>query len=383
MATSGLTAELLAGERAVHLAADIGWRAGEAFARYLLADCLAWRGQYSRALRIARVSLAIAQELEHLEWQCGAQRVLGMIALDVCDMPTAVAKLSAAHEIAQRLGSATWIHWTGAPAAIALARASRPGDAEGILDAMSRSIPLAASVQGTHAHRTLGERYVAIARAEVALATDAPASALDSLSDASTHGTPRAALVRAQALAALERWNEALAALARARDDAQEQEARAILWRIDAAEGSLHLAQRHWLEARRCFDAARVRASEIVAELGEPALVRAFRAGVDALAPAPPPRTSAQVAKAAFGGLTRRERDAASLLAQGKANRAIARSLGIGERTVEGYIASALAKLGFTSRTQLAVWAAEQGLNRDDVDSEQRGRKPGVAPKRK
>jgi len=34
---------------------------------------------------------------------------------------------------------------------------------------------------------------------------------------------------------------------------------------------------------------------------------------------------------------------------------------------VEGYVASALAKLSFASRTQLAVWAADQGLTPTDV----------------
>jgi DNA-binding NarL/FixJ family response regulator len=29
---------------------------------------------------------------------------------------------------------------------------------------------------------------------------------------------------------------------------------------------------------------------------------------------------------------------------------------------VEGYVAATLSKLGFTSRAQIAVWAAEQGL---------------------
>ena len=29
---------------------------------------------------------------------------------------------------------------------------------------------------------------------------------------------------------------------------------------------------------------------------------------------------------------------------------------------MEGYVAAALAKLGFASRAQLAVWAADQGL---------------------
>ena len=96
--------------------------------------------------------------------------------------------------------------------------------------------------------------------------------------------------------------------------------------------------------------------------LDEPALVTAFRSHVDTLAPPPAQRTSRQSAKAAYGGLTRRERDTAALVAQGKSNRAIARSLGIGERTVEGYVAAALAKLGFTSRSQIAVWATEQGL---------------------
>ncbi len=251
------------------------------------------------------------------------------------------------------------------------ARVSRAVEANALLDAMSQSVPVVASGDGAHVDRTLGERYVSLARAEVAMALGAPADALDALREANVDGTPRVALVRAQALAALERWDESLATLGRARDDAKAQGARPLLWRIDAAEGAVHLARRGRLEARRFFNLARAAASELVAEFGEPALVRDFRAGIDRLAPPPPPRTAGQKAKATFGGLTRRERDTASLVAQGKANRAIARSLGIGERTVEGYVASALAKLSFTSRTQLAVWAAEQGLARGDANTEQ------------
>ncbi|MBX6331783.1 MAG: AAA family ATPase, partial [Gemmatimonadaceae bacterium] len=118
------TAELLATERPVRLVTEIGWRAGEAFTRYLVADCLAWRGEYARALRLARESLSIAQEIEHLEWQCGARRVLGAIALDLCALDDAVAQLDGAHAIARRLGSATWTRWTGAPLAIV---GGRPG----------------------------------------------------------------------------------------------------------------------------------------------------------------------------------------------------------------------------------------------------------------
>jgi non-specific serine/threonine protein kinase len=124
----------------------------------------------------------------------------------------------------------------------------------------------------------------------------------------------------------------------------------------------MHLAQRRRLEARRAFDAARAMAFELATELATDAsLAAAFRAGVDTMAPAPPEPTPNRAAKAAHGGLTQRERETAILIAQGKSNRAIARALGIGERTVEGYVAAILDKLGFSSRAQIAAWVAEQG----------------------
>ncbi|MFP5354669.1 MAG: tetratricopeptide repeat protein, partial [Gemmatimonadota bacterium] len=132
--------DLLTNERAVRLATEIGWRAGEAFSRFLLADALAWRGEYQRALRLARESLAIAQEIEHLEWQGGARRVLGVIALELFALPEALAQLEAAHEIARRLASATWIRWTGAPLAIAYARAGDCERATAVLDGVERTV---------------------------------------------------------------------------------------------------------------------------------------------------------------------------------------------------------------------------------------------------
>jgi non-specific serine/threonine protein kinase len=91
-----------------------------------------------------------------------------------------------------------------------------------------------------------------------------------------------------------------------------------------------------------------------------------------ALIPSGPQPSSERAAREALGGLTRRERDVAELVAQGKANRAIARELGIGERTVEGYVTSALAKLDLTSRTQLAAWVIETGVSRATVPRSKR-----------
>lgn len=126
-------------------------------------------------------------------------------------------------------------------------------------------------------------------------------------------GTPYAALLRASALSALERWDAAARWLEAARSGASAQRARPMLWRIGATEGAMYLAQRRRLDARRAFDAARVVAAELVLTLDEPVLVAAFRSHVDTVAPPATARTSRQAAKAAFGGLTRRERDTAAL----------------------------------------------------------------------
>jgi non-specific serine/threonine protein kinase len=58
--------------------------------------------------------------------------------------------------------------------------------------------------------------------------------------------------------------------------------------------------------------------------------------------------------------LTKRERDIARLVAEGLANREIAARLVIAKRTVETHVEHILAKLDFTSRTQIAAWAAER-----------------------
>src|SRR5262249_39728747 len=63
--------------------------------------------------------------------------------------------------------------------------------------------------------------------------------------------------------------------------------------------------------------------------------------------------------------LTAREREVAALVARGQSNRQIADELVISERTVESHVASALGKLGFRSRAQIAAWAVTNGLAED------------------
>ncbi len=62
------------------------------------------------------------------------------------------------------------------------------------------------------------------------------------------------------------------------------------------------------------------------------------------------------------GPLTVREREVATLVAQGMTNREIAAALVIAERTAETHVQNILNKLGFDSRTQVAAWAVKRGL---------------------
>ena len=54
------------------------------------------------------------------------------------------------------------------------------------------------------------------------------------------------------------------------------------------------------------------------------------------------------------------------MIGEGLSNRAIADRLVVSERTVETYVSSILAKLGFTARTQIAAWAATRGFFKGD-----------------
>ena len=64
---------------------------------------------------------------------------------------------------------------------------------------------------------------------------------------------------------------------------------------------------------------------------------------------------------AVLDGLTRRERDAARLIANGRTNREIADALVITEGTVEVHVKHILSKLRFKSRSQVASWVTEKG----------------------
>ncbi|WP_424535887.1 ATP-binding protein [Sphaerisporangium viridialbum] len=81
--------------------------------------------------------------------------------------------------------------------------------------------------------------------------------------------------------------------------------------------------------------------------------------------PGPPPEPPTPASHLAPGNaLTAREQEIALLIAQGLSNRAIAAELVISSATVARHVANMLAKLGFSSRTQVAAWMVEWGAHR-------------------
>src|SRR5437868_12501478 len=66
--------------------------------------------------------------------------------------------------------------------------------------------------------------------------------------------------------------------------------------------------------------------------------------------------------KTGVGDLTPREAEVAGLVARGATNREIAAKLFVSERTAEYHVEQIRNKLGFHSRTQIAAWLANGGV---------------------
>jgi len=68
--------------------------------------------------------------------------------------------------------------------------------------------------------------------------------------------------------------------------------------------------------------------------------------------------------------LTERETEVLRLIAAGMSNKEIAQALVIGEKTVKTHVSNVLSKLGVTSRTQAALYAARIGLTNGPLGAE-------------
>ncbi|HEV8193178.1 MAG TPA: tetratricopeptide repeat protein, partial [Ktedonobacterales bacterium] len=356
------------GERALKIAGEIGQRSDEAYTLIHMAMCLGPRGEYAQALEVAQRGLVIAEEIEHHQWMTAGHRALGALYLDLLELPEAQRHLEQALRLAEAIDSRFWTRIvSGFLALVSLAQHD-----------MTRAESLLNATLGPDGPtQTVGQRLVWYARAELALARNDPSLALritnqllaSAANISEERVIPRLWKLRGEALMALHREAEAEKMLRAAQDAARAQALRPSHWRIAIDLGRLYQAQLRVEDAALAFTTAQEMIEELAVSIPDSSLRDHFLHKASGLIPRQEPLSARRAAKKAFGGLTEREREVAALLAQGKSNREIAAILVVNYRTIEKHIENVLSKLGFASRAQIAVWAAEKGLGKMEQSS--------------
>jgi DNA-binding NarL/FixJ family response regulator len=117
-------------------------------------------------------------------------------------------------------------------------------------------------------------------------------------------------------------------------------------------------------DERRIIDALQAGACGYLLKDAEPdELLRGIRAAVEGGAPLDPKAARVlldnQRLSHADTNLSARELEVLGLVAQGMANKHIARRLGISDRTVKAHLTRVFRTIGVTDRTQAALWARE------------------------
>jgi predicted ATPase/DNA-binding CsgD family transcriptional regulator len=348
------------GSEAIQIARQIGWRAGEANANAYLALAMGVRGAYARSLQCARDALDIALDIDAI-WEGVAHIAFGKTHHDCLSLDSARMHFEQAATYARRVGAAEFLNTAASFLVSTLIAGGELTEARKLLAELP-NIPPAQT-------QTTSQRLIACARAELLLAERRWADALGvigGLMEVAPHTAdgkvvPRLWLLRAEALTRLNRLGEAEVVLHVAARAAADHDLKPMLWRIQVALGKQLRSRRKHDEAQTQFDQARAVIAALASDLPDELLRESLRCGFEAMLPDSP--TPLQTAKRAFDGLTAREREVAALVSQGKTNKAIAEQLIVSERTVEKHVENAMGKLGFTSRSQLAVWATERRLS--------------------
>ncbi len=354
-------------EEALQIARGFNWYQGEARALVPGAMSLSQAGDYGRALEWLGRAQAITEAIQHRESFARLQLTSGQVLMGLLAWTEARQRLESGLALAQELGS-------GFLTLSAIARLATTSILQNDLVRAKELLDAQLPAEYPAARLTIQLRRLWSGRAELELALGNPAHALEiverllastaNLAQYGPHAVPYLSRLRAQALAGLGHMEDAEAELQGTLLVASRQGQRSMLWRLHIDLGDVYHAMGRREEAEREFTSARAIIQDLSNNVPEGSLRDNFLKQASAAVPGAPALTPRQVAKKEFGGLTTREREIATLIAQGKSNREIADELVISEKTAERHIANILSKLGFNSRTQVAVWAVEHGLGK-------------------
>jgi DNA-binding CsgD family transcriptional regulator len=343
------------GERGLAIARKLGWRSAEAYALWQLAFCLGPQGDYDNALAYGQDSLRIAREIGHTQWEVGALCALAAVYIDLLAPEQAQEYLARADGLCREMGSNAWAGQVGALKIEALLSTLLERLTARLHDPSSDVEPGGFGIRVLLAAR--GE--LAVANGDTALATSILGQLMDGLPPAS----PKSMALRLERLAGLLLASSGdltggVETLRRAEEGARFQGNVGYQWRLNADLARLLLDMGDRDAARAAARQATEVATKIANRLPDRSLADAFLSRALTHLPAV---LRGRTRGARDGLLTARETETALLIAAGLTNREIAEKLILSVRTVESHVANAMAKLGFTTRSQLAAWAAEHG----------------------
>ncbi len=354
-------------DEAFQIAHGFNWSQGEVLASMQGAICLAKAGEYGQALGLLARAKSILHEGEDLELFARLQLMFGTMFLDLLDSIEAQQHFETGLAAVKELRSGL----------LMLAATSHLASAALLRNDLARARSLLETLlpaEYPEGEELLPRRACWAVRADLELMSGQPSRALEiidrllgsapNVSQHGPHAVPHLSLLRGRTLAALGQMEEAEAELHGALPVARMQGRRPLEWRLHAHLGKIYSAMKRRQDAEREFSSARNIIEDLASRLPEEALRQNFLQRALTGMPAPHVPTPRQAAKREFGGLTAREREIAVLIASGKSNREIAAELVISEKTAERHVANILSKLGFNSRTQIGVWAAEKGIGK-------------------
>ncbi len=358
-------------EEAVKRAREIGWLSGEAYALNCLAVVLFHQGFYGESLKVRGQSLDLAQAIEHPQWAASNHVYLGLSYKELLVLDRAEAHLAKGLALATQVGSTFFTWMGGGGLASVYTLQNRLDEAQALLADLPRDwIPSLFGVRLARIELALAQRDGDRMLELLADLLSVPIVTEEAIGMIPFFQGP-ALLSKADAFLLLGRLDEAEQTLRQAVDLYTKHDLVHGLWRIQLALGKTVLAASRTAEAREIFTQVQEQINALAATIEEVELRESFVRRAVALIPKLPTLTTRQAARQAFGGLTRREREVAAIIARGLTNQEIADELVVSIKTVEAHVTRILSRLGFSSRAQIAAWAVDKGLAAapQDLDS--------------
>ena len=345
------------GQRALAIAREMGWKADEAYALWQLAQSTSPQGEGTRALAYALEALAIARDIGHTQWEAGAECAVGSALTDLLATDEARVHLNRAMELGREMNSGLWLGQSRAMLIDVLLTARATKEAlslyeDAAVDGIGGFGPRELFSSGTDAVLASGDlerAFSMLDRLEAEAARSGPGKAL------------RLQRTRGRALVAAGNVEAGIEMMEVARTGARVQGNVVYEWQISAELAHAYLVRGDREQSRTAANEAIDLIDKLASRVDDDDLRRNFLERAMELLPGTMRR---RIASSSGGLLSARGQEIAHLVSQGLTSREIADRLVLSSRTVESHVANAMAKLGFTTRSQLAAWAAENRATR-------------------